>query len=58
MLFLRNKSSHKLSKAGNVSHVGSNNSLYSETKGSENFLNEKKVKTTKRVHTFKGYESS
>ena len=59
------KHSHKLLKATRqtekVSQVGSgkssNNPLHSETK-SENFLNEKNVKITKRSHAFKRYASS
>ena len=38
--------------------TGKNPTLYSETKKSEKFLNEKNVKITKRVHAFKGFVSS
>ena len=59
------KHSHKLFKTTRqtekVSQVGSGksstNPLHSETK-SENFLNEKNVKITKRSHAFKRYASS
>ena len=37
---------------------GSNCSSYSDTKNSENFLNEKNVKITKREHAFKGFASN
>ena len=48
--------SHKLSKTIiKAGKVGSNSSLYTDTKKSENVLNEKYVKTTKREHTFKGF---
>ena len=60
-LFVRKKNtktSHKLSKAENVFHVGSNNSLYNETKKSENSLNKNNVKITKRAHAFKGSAGS
>ena len=56
------KTSHKLSKTirqtEKVCKVGSNSSLYSDTKKRENFLNEENVKITKRAHAFKGYASS
>ena len=43
------KTSHKLSKAiRQAEKVGSNSSLYSNTKKSENFLNEKNIKITKQ----------
>ena len=52
------RTSHKLSKsirqAGKVSF---NSSFFSETKKSENFLNGKSIKITKREHSFKGYAS-
>ena len=48
--------SHKFFKtkrqAEKASQVGSNSSLYSDTKKSEHFLNEKNVKITKRSHAF------
>ena len=47
--------SHKLSETIiKAAKVGSNSSLYTDTKKSENFLNEKYVKTTKREQ-FCGY---
>ena len=53
------KTSHKLSKTvRQAEKVGSNNSLYSNTKKCENFLKEKNVKITKREHAFKGYAST
>ena len=51
--------SHKLSKTiRQGKNVGSYIPLYSDTKKSENFLNEKNVKRTKWAHAFKGYASS
>ena len=48
------KTSHKLSKTlREVEKEGSNSSLYSE-----NFLNEKKLKITKREHAFNSYAST
>ena len=41
-----------------VEKVGFKNCLYSNTKTSENFLNEKNVKITERDHTFKGFTST
>ena len=53
------KTSHKLSKAiRQTEKVGFNSSLYSDTKKSENLLNEKNVKITKQAHAFVGYASS
>ena len=53
------KTSHKLSKTiRQAEKVGSNSSLYSNTRQSKNFLNEKNVKITKRAHAFKGYAST
>ena len=50
------KTLHKLSKTiRETEKVGSNSSLYSDTRKSENFLNEKNKKITEREHTFKGY---
>ena len=53
---------HKLSKTishtEEVSQVGSNRSLYIDTKKIENVLNEKNIKITKQAHVFKGYASS
>ena len=53
------ETSYKLSKttiqAQKVSQVGSNSSLYSDTKKSENFLNEKNMNITKRVQSFRGF---
>ena len=47
------KSSHKLSKTEKLY----NSSLYSDAKKIKTFLNEKKIKITKREHAFKGYAS-
>ena len=53
------KFSHNLSKTiGKNKKVGSNRSLYSDTKNSEKFLNKKNVKVTIREHAFKGYAST
>ena len=53
------KASNKLSKAiGKDKKVGANSSLYSDTKNSENVLNEKNVKIAKRENAFKGYAST
>ena len=57
------KTSYKLSKtikqAEKVSEVGgADNYLYSETKNSENFLNEKNAKITKWSHAYRGYPST
>ena len=53
------KTSHKLSKTvRKAGKVGSNSSLNSDTKNSENILNEKHVKITKRAHVFKRYAST
>ena len=50
------KTSHKLSKAiRQAGKVGSDSSLYSDTKKSENFLNEKPVNIIKQEHAFKGF---
>ena len=50
---------HKLSKTvREAEKVGSNSSIYSDTKKSKNFLNEKKVKITKWTHAFKSYVST
>ena len=38
--------------------VGSNSSLYSDTKKSKYFLNAKTVKIKKRRHAFKGFAST
>ena len=52
------KTSHKLSKTIRPAvKVGSNSSLYNDTKKSENLFNEKNMKITKQVHAFKGYAS-
>ena len=56
------KTSSKLSKTIRQAEiffkVRSNSSLYSDTKRSEIFLNQKIVKIIKWVHAFKGYGSS
>ena len=53
------KTSYELSKTiRQAEKVGSNSSLYSKTKKSEKFLNEKNVKITKQEHAFKGYAST
>ena len=53
------KTSQKLSKTiRQAEKVGSNSSLYSDTKTSENFLTEKSVKLTKQEPVFKGFGSS
>ena len=53
------KASNKLSKAiGKGKKVGANSSLYSDTKNSENVLNEKNVKIAKQENAFKGYAST
>ena len=53
------KTPHKLSKAiRQAEKLSSNSPLYNDTKKSENFLNEKNIKTTKREHAFKGYAST
>ena len=55
------KNSHKLSKTirktEKVSQVGSNSSLYSDTKKSENFVNKKNLRK-KQADAFKGHVSS
>ena len=55
------KNSHKLSKTirktEKVSQVGSNSSLYSDTKKSDNFVNEKNLRK-KQADAFKGHVSS
>ena len=52
------KTSHKLSKTiRQAEKVDSNSSFYSDTKRSGNCFNEKNIKRTKRVHTFKGFPS-
>ena len=43
---------------GKVEKIGSNSFLYSDTKKSEPFLNEKNIKITKLEHAFKGYAST
>ena len=49
----------KLSKPlRQAERVDSISSLYSDTKKSKKFLNEKKVKITKRAYAFKGYENT
>ena len=53
------KNSHKLSKIiRQAEKVGSSSSLYSDTKKSQNFLNDKNIKIAKREHTFKSYAST
>ena len=53
------KASHKLCKTiRQAEKVGSNSSLYSDTKISENFLNKKNVKIRKPAFAFKGFASS
>ena len=42
---------------GKGKKVVSNNSLYSDKKVSENFLNKKNIKSTNPAHAFKGYAS-
>ena len=51
------KTSHQLSKPiGQDEKVGSNSSLYSDIKKSENSLTKKKkLKITKQAHVFKGF---
>ena len=49
------KTLHKLSKA---EKVASNSSLCRDTKKSEIFLNQKKIKITKPAHAFKDYPSN
>ena len=53
------KTSHKLFKTTRQAEkVGSYSSLYSDTRKSQNFSNEKHVKITKREHAFKGFASA
>ena len=53
------KTSHKLSKTIiQAEKVSSNSSLYSDTKKSKNFLNEKNIKIIKQEHALKGYAST
>ena len=53
------KTSHRLSKTERKGeNVDSNSSLYSDTKKSENFLNQKNIKIKKREHAFKDYAST
>ena len=50
------KTSHTLFKTiRQAEKVSSNSSFYKDTKKSENVLNEKNIKITKRQHDFKGY---
>ena len=53
------KTSHKLSKTiRQAENIGSNSSLYKDTKKSQNLLNEINLKITKQEHAFKGYAST
>ena len=53
------KSSQKLPKTiRKAEKVDSNSSLYSDTEESENSLDKKNIKITKREHSFKGYAST
>ena len=53
------KTSHKLSKTiRQAEKVGSNSSLFSNTRKRGIFLNEKNVKITKQSHAFKDYAST
>ena len=50
--------SKTINQAEKNTQVGSNSFLYSNTKKSEDILNKKNVKITKRAHNFTGFTSS